>query len=226
MKPYQKYLTLTLLLSGCANTGFISPPHPFDYTFQGKNGIQTAIETEAFDKKIDQYYASESEDARKKIRNEITGKMKIYIDEYWRRFVSSFYSDSAISKATFETSTISLSTASTIVDPTHTKSILAGLASIATATGSSIDNNIYQKQTASILLKQMGSDVITYGKVIENGFSKSDASYPLPQALSDLNNYAICMTIPHALQELDSAAGVVSQSSKQHLIANQTKESQ
>lgn len=208
-------LLFSLALTGCT-TGFMSPNHPYDYIYgktddELKASIVSKAQLELDEKN---YYAETDETKKRDLRNKIIGELRSPIDEFWRRYASSFYGNTAMIKTSFESTTTVLSGAAAITKPPNAASILAALSSAIGAIGTSVDKNFLQQQTSVILLHQMEADVELYGKTIAQGLTKSIEDYPLEVALADLATYSRSMSVPSALASINAAVGSQAQAVK------------
>lgn len=202
-----------LALSACASIsageGGMSPGHPNDFIY-GKTQEElkttiTAIAGEVTDLESDYYQASTDED-RRVIRNHIVSKMREGTWEFWRRYEPWLYGHNAAFQTGVETTTGILSGAAAITTPPSAKSILAALSAAFSNFGASYAKNMLGQQALPALLHQMESDIALAGQTISLGLAKTDAQYPLANAYADLQEYAMAMSVPHALASLSASA--------------------
>ena len=211
-----------LLLAGCSTTGWMSPAHPFDYIYgTSKEDIKASLPTAA-ELRDDEasYYKSADENERRRLREKIIGQLRPFIDEFWRRYHSQLFGDTATIKTGFEAATTTFSGAAAITTPSTAAAILSALAAASTAYGSSMEKNFFNQQSLPVVLHQMEADVSLYGQKIEAGLAKSTTEYPLSTALADLSAYSRAMSIPSALASLNAAAGAQKQAVKEKIMGD------
>jgi hypothetical protein len=208
-------------LAGCA-TGYMSPAHPFDYILgtspaQLQKTLPTLID---FQKDWDAYDAAVDEATRRRLRDKIVTRLRVPIDDLWRRHVSAFYGNEAMGKTVVEGSSATLAAAAAITTPAAAAAILSALSASITAIGTSAEKNFLQQQSIGLIFHQMEADVQLYGEKINQGLQGSTTDYPLGVALADLALYARSMSIPHAIGSINAATGAQSQAVKEAVKAN------
>jgi hypothetical protein len=201
--------------AGCANgpTGLESPIHPYDFRgYTGADGQATVMANvvASLDQNADDCRKNPTETCR----NEVVGKLKDLIDEYWRKFKSDFNGRVGYTNTAFDGTTSTLTAAAAITTPETAKNILSALATSLLAIRTSAQRNILGDQTAVVLIGQMDSDRLVIGARIENGLDQDVKHYTFNRAMSDVSEYASSMSIIAALISLQRAGGANAQKVK------------
>ena len=213
------FILLAGQLAGCATpTAVMSPLHPYDAlkeeVFKGE--ILTSIDT--LKDRETEYYKSDTSDSRREmIREQSVGILLKYINEYWRRYRSSFYGDIAAAKTATEVIAGGLSGASVITTPISAAKLLATLSTGVTALGVSAQKNFLQDNAADLLLAQMEADRQAIGIRIRVGLAKPIKEYGLATAMNDVAEYASAMSVPSALTSIRAATGAKIEADKKAL---------
>ena len=122
-------------------------------------------------------------------RNEIIGQRMYAIDVQYTQY------ETALTREVQEvgfgalTTAGALGTASTLFTPVATKSILSGLSTAVLATKGHYDSEILLAQTIKTIQKQMRASRNLIAAGITARMAQSVADYPLPIALSDVEDY-------------------------------------
>ena len=199
----------SIAITGCYRGTFVAARHPSDYLFR----TQFQIETKLLDieKNVghleQEYHKTNDEIGRKRLRNEIIGKMRYPIDEFWRTYRIRLYAQTAYVKSGFDSTTTILSTASSIATASSSKTILSALSASLGHIGTSLDKNVLQQQAITLLMNQMDVDVKLYSEKINLGLIQTDDNYPLELAYADLMAYSNAMSIPSAIMSISANSG-------------------
>lgn len=199
------------LLTGCATTGsdVVSPAHPFDYRFlddkacadQGIKAMCDDVkEIAALEKTC---YTTQT----KQCRDEVIGRTRRYIDNFWRQFQSNFFGRLAGIKTASEGWATGVSAFAATTSPPGAASLLSATAASITGLGASMQKNIAGDTAAPILLAQMDADRQRIGASLEIKMRDDYATYGLHQAMADLSEYASTMSVPSALASLSAKTG-------------------
>ena len=215
-----------LWLSGCQGTDILSPTHPYDYRYvkcdedsPSLNSGKVACVVRKLDLIEDACYEEKDPDAAKRCRNKIIGFTKKMIDDYWRQFVSDLFGRDAAIKTTLETSVTTLGAVTGITTPLSASKILAATATGLSALNTSQAKNFLNNNTADLVLGQMEADRFLVDQRMQLRMVQKIDDYPLSVAMSDLADYSLCLSIPHALQSLRQAGGKAAQETKETLAA-------
>ena len=176
------------------------------------------IRGEQIAKEEKDYYKATTDINRTMHRNNIIGLLLTPTNEFYRRYMSAFYGNNAYLKTGLETATGILSGAAAITSPAGAKSILAALSTAVGGFGSSLEKNVLQQQTTSLIFRQMEADVTLYGEAISQGLAKPDSQYSLAKAYFDFQRYSLAMSVPHALSAIGAASGAQLNNVKKDII--------
>ena len=123
------------------------------------------------------------------LRNGLIGSRMYAIDLQYTAFESNLTRERQQVGFAATTTNMGLSTASTIVDPARTKSILSGLATVVAGTRSAYNDEVLLARTIQNIQTQMRAERDRVGTRIIEGMRMSTAVYPLGLAMSDLEDY-------------------------------------
>lgn len=215
-KQYSLVLSLAALLSACASgpTGLESPKHPYD--FRGYDGPDAAAASmgeavKALDEKLRKCFA---DPPTKLCRNAITGELRGYIDDYWRRFKSDFSGRAGLTNVLFDGTTQTLAAAALITTPKNARDIMTALVTSLLAFRTSMQKNLMGDQNAYGLLGQMDSDRLIIARRIDTETEKNIDDYSLNRAMSDLAEYADTMSVASAIISMQRAGAANAQKIK------------
>ena len=156
-------------------------------------------------------------EAVKSKRDEIvTGRMA-FIDARYREFTRQFIVEKNSLDTGTDATVIGLTTAGALLNPSSTTQVLSGIAATLTGSKASFDKHFYYEQTARALYSAMNAQRKTFRASILTGLSKSDDQYPLPQALSDLDDYEAAGTFPGGLEAIQRDASVKQAEAQQRI---------
>ena len=102
---------------------------------------------------------------------------------------------------------LGLSAAGAVVPAAGTKAILAAVSGGLTGGKASIDKNVFYEKTLSVLLGKMEAQRKETLVTIRRGLELPTASYPLNQALMDVEDYYKAGTIPGAILGIAATSG-------------------
>jgi len=143
---------------------------------------------------------------RRNIRDQYSRKMIAVIDKRYHDFLDDMVTQRKGFDASADIMAISLDTASVLFTPATTKSILAGLSALTTASKTAINKVYFYEQALPVLITQMESDRQSVLADIMEGLATDDDIYPLHHAIRDLNRYFAAGTIDGALAEIQKQA--------------------
>ncbi|QKK09763.1 MAG: hypothetical protein HND58_17395 [Planctomycetota bacterium] len=200
-------LLALLLQFGCA-AGSGGYPRASRYAAANIDKLDTMYYDPMVLEEYHQVRAAGPPEAAKAMRDEVVNGRMAFIDANYKAFTRQFI----VEKNSLDTGTdagvIGLNTAGALLNPTGTTQILSGIAAMLTGSKASFDKHFYYEQTALALYAAMNAQRKTCRATIEIGLSKSDAEYPLPKALSDLEDYEDAGTFPGGLQAIQRDASV------------------
>lgn len=202
---------LVALLTGCAITrsDIVSPLHPNDYRFlddmacadQGIKAMCDDIREIAGREK--ECYCTQT----KQCRDEIIGRTRHYIDNFWRQFQSNFYGRLAGIRTASEGLSTGISAFAATTSVSSTANLLSATAATITGLGASMQKNFAGDMAAQVLLAQMDADRHRIGASMEQKMKDEYSTYSLAQAMADLSEYAAAMSVPSALAALSAKTG-------------------
>jgi hypothetical protein len=217
---------LVSLLAGCATTNVMSPAHLYDYRAQACESkdinlasSNPACVVRALDDEEIKCYTEADSDKAKACRDKVVGITKKYVDQYWRKFVSDLYGRNAGVTTALETGIGMTAAAAAITTPKSAADILAVVATSLSALNTSLQKNFFGNQAVDLLIGQMEADRYVIDQQILNGLALSVSDYSLATAMSQLADYALAMSVPHAMQSLRQAGGKAAQEVKDRQTA-------
>lgn len=148
---------------------------------------------------IDLYYSSPSPSIRIEVRNKFIEKRLGAIDGQYLAFKEALYTQGIVSNVVVDVTTLGLNVAGAATGSSSAKSILHSLSGGLIGGKAAVDKNVYFDRTMPALLSQMEALRKTVRARIIEGMARSEAAYPLAQAMNDLQDYYIAGTIPGAI---------------------------
>lgn len=112
---------------------------------------------------------------------------------------------------------IGLDTASVIFTPASTKSILAGMSGLTTASKTAINKVYFYEQTLPVVIAQMSAERQMVLADIHVRLSGDTTSYPLRRLLSDLHRYYSAGTIDGAIEKIQRSAAETAQDAESRM---------
>jgi hypothetical protein len=160
---------------------------------------------------VDEYYAalrrSTFERARI-IRNEIIAQRMYAVDVQYSQYEASLTRESQQVGFAAVTTAEGLTTASTLVVPAATKSILSALATAVLATRGHYNSEILLAQTMRTIQKQMRASRAKVATQISARMAQSVADYPLSEALGEVEEYYRAGTLTSGLIDTSTTVGI------------------
>jgi hypothetical protein len=157
---------------------------------------------------LENAYDESGADAQKRrdIRDQYARKMISVIDQRYENFLDDLVAQRKGFDASADITAISLSTASALFAPVTTKSILAGLSALTTASKTVVSKVYFYEQTLPALTSQMEANRQAVLADIMEGLKARVDAYPLQQTLRDLSRYYTAGTIDGAVTEIQKQA--------------------
>ncbi len=163
-----------------------------------------------------------AEGSRRDDRDDVVSGRLALIDANYKIFVRSFVLQKQRGDTATDAVLIGLNTAGAIIVPSTTTQILAGVAAGITGVKASFDKNFYYEQTVKALYSAMNAQRKEVRARILTGLSLDYGSYPLSQALSDLDDYYFAGTFLGALQSIQRDAGAKDKENQEKIDLIQT----
>lgn len=135
-------------------------------------------------------------------RNELVEKLLIIIDLQYNDFRADLYLGSGNANFGADLALLGLSTASVISRFSTTQTILAALTGGISGARASFNKTYLFDQTMPALIEQMDNDRKQIKDRIIKKWNKPLATYPVAQAISDINEYFYAGTLPSAIKNL------------------------
>jgi hypothetical protein len=158
---------------------------------------------------VDAYYIDSVTSAtRERIRNEIIDRSIILIDQHYSIFIDKFSGGKKIFDSSADIASMATATASVLLTPVVTKSILAAVSGGITASKASVDKHFLYDQTILILIKQMEAQRRTAVAALISGTSLQIDAYPLSAALTDIEKYYFAGTFDGAMSGIQQNAAM------------------
>lgn len=192
---------LAAALSGCGTPGF--PRQSYDEKRQIK---QLEKEFEKPDL-ITNYFALTTEETKRAARDKIISGRLALIDLNYNQFIARFSVKKQSLDAGTEITELGLNLATTAVGGEGAKTILSAVASGVTGTKLAIDKNFFFEKTVPVLITSMNAQRKLALAPILTGITKDSETYPLTQALSDIDAYYFAGTFIGALQAIQADSG-------------------
>ena len=157
---------------------------------------------------LEEKYDESDTDAqtRREIRDQYARKMIAVIDRYYEDFLDDLVTQRKGFDASADITAISLDTASALFVPPSTKSILAGLSALTTASKTAISKVYFYEQTLPALISQMEANRQAVLADMTKGLNAPVDGYPLLQTMRDLKRYYDAGTIDGAVTEIQKQA--------------------
>jgi hypothetical protein len=152
--------------------------------------------------------------AAKAVRNEIIGQRMYAIDVQYTQYENALTRESQEVGFGALTTAGVLGTASTLFTPVVTKSILSGLSTAVLATKGHYDSEILLAQTIKTIQKQMRASRNLIAAAIIARMTQSVIDYPLPIAMSDVEDYYNAGTLTTGLIDTSTTVGIREDRSK------------
>lgn len=193
---------MLLALPGCAIfTGIPRPPMTSTATAPA-SGYQLG------DDAIRAYNAETNDPIKKKIlRNEIIDARMAEIDHKFADFERDLYLDGIGEGVGTDWTVLALTTASTLVTPAHTKSLLSGLGTMFVGADAALDKRALFDKTLPALLAQMVAARETARASIRQSETLPVDEYSWFAAESDLEHFRFAGSIPGAITSVSEDAG-------------------
>ena len=165
------------------------------YADKGR-AAQSGWQAERFDQILEKYVGADaSPDMIAAIgndedkRNAMINELGYLIDYQFEEFINSLQHDRALFDTTMDIGILSLTTASTIISPASTKTILSGLSAILVGGQTSVDKNFFHKQAMTALASQMRANRdLAWAKIVTK-MNNDLNQYSAQKALTDLVHY-------------------------------------
>jgi hypothetical protein len=197
------FLGLAAMLSGCGTPGF--PRQSYD----PKKQIKQLEKEFAKPELITKFYAltNASEETKRAERDKImTGRIAL-INLNYNQFIARFSVRKESLDFGTEVTELGLNLATTAVGGAETKTILGAVASGVTGSKLAIDKNFFFEKTVPVLITSMNAQRKMALAPILIGMTNNTDTYPLTQALSDIDAYYFAGTFIGALQAIQADAG-------------------
>jgi hypothetical protein len=173
---------LLILLSGCS-TFAEGPERLFNYDSEQSN-IRAQIGAPNFDR-----YFSLSGPARRVYRNDYVLTRMYAMDLAYTKYEANLTTDEQAGDLIAAATTIALTTTSSLLTPGTTAQILTGTAGALTGVKAAYNEKVLLRNSIQLLQTQMRANRALVSSRIIQRLGSDDASYPLPLALSDLEEY-------------------------------------
>jgi predicted small lipoprotein YifL len=195
-------LFLLVVLAGCGTPGF--PRQSYNPKKQIKQLEKEFNKTDL----ITEYYATNAtETVKRDARDKMIDVRLALINLNYIQFIAQFSVTKESLDFGTEVTELGLNLATTAVGGAGTKTILAAIASGVTGSKLAIDKNFFFEKTVPVLITSMNAQRKVALAPILIGMTNSTHTYPLTQALSDIDAYYFAGTFIGALQAMQADAG-------------------
>jgi hypothetical protein len=190
-----------LTLAGCASvTGFPDDVlSPKDDLAQTRQYFAPTV--------VSDYAALTGEAVRRAKRDEVVyGRIHAY-DVQYHAFLKALSREAGGSDITGDFLALALNGLGATVGDAGTKAALSAASGGVLGAQGDINKDLFYQKTLPAIVAQMEAQRIQVRAVIEKGLASPDASYSLPQAIVDLDQYQIAGSLPGALNGISQDAG-------------------
>lgn len=216
MVKLSKYIIalLVLLTSGCghfaATRGFPVPSIDVETRL-------AQMDVYRGDTLITQYNDPVNANKRQRIRNDLINGRIALIDIHFNEFLQNLHEEGVGLNVFADAIAIGLGAAGALASG-GTSQILSGATAAVIGTKESVDKNAFFDQTMPALITKMIAQRKTVLVGLRKGLLKSDAEYPLPQGLAEIESYYYAGTIPGAITGVVQSAGDEAASADKELL--------
>ena len=148
-------------------------------------------------------------DAARALRNQMAYRVMADVEDGYGRFEMSLTSSRALQSTLADATTLGLTAATSVVGAVDVKDILAVTTTAFHGTWTSYDKNFFQQKTTEAIISQMRASRKTkQAQLITNLDTRDVTSYPWDAAWLDLVDFYYAGTVPSALVEISSNAGL------------------
>jgi Invasin, domain 3 len=215
-------LSLPFIFSGCASSNFVSPTGPMDKSLLKTEQANADILVPQLEA---EYYQTNQTDPRKtQIREQMVDMLLRLDDEYYRKWVSDFYGQTAGFNTITEVAAPVFSGVSTL----ETGGASKALALISTGIGAlnvSVSKNFLQQTAISILTARSEAQRATVRARIDENMTNIVADYPLREAMEDVSEYALVGSLPEAAQAIAGDTAVAKTAAQTNHFVGRRKNS-
>lgn len=145
---------------------------------------------------------------KEKYREIYATKMLVLINQNYTAFREGLVKSRKGLKVGADFFSLSLGTASSLMNPESTKSILAGLSTLTNSMKTSVSKTYFYEQALTAILNQMDAGRLAVLPSIYAGLKADIGDYPLIQVQQDLIRYIYAGTVDGALQSVVSQANI------------------
>ncbi len=177
-------------------------------------------------KSLEQYFAPATIQAannqtveadRRRLRDDIVNGQLRAMDLHFALFEQEMAREGVLINVGTDWAVLGLSGAGTIVPTAGTKAILAAISGGLTGAKGSVDKNVFYEKTMPVLLGKMEALRKEQLVAIRTGLNLPTSSYPLNQALIDVENYYKAGTIPGAILGIAESSGATAADAEKNL---------
>jgi hypothetical protein len=148
-------------------------------------------------------------DAARALRNQMAYRVMADVEDGYGHFEMSLSSSRALQSTLADATTLGLTAATSVVGAVDVKDILAVTTTAFHGTWTSYDKNFFQQKTTEAIISQMRASRKTkQAQLITNLDTRDVTSYPWDAAWLDLVDFYYAGTVPSALVEISSNAGL------------------
>ncbi|MET3130887.1 hypothetical protein AAKU55_001145 [Oxalobacteraceae bacterium GrIS 1.11] len=196
-------ITLLFQLAGCAGMSG-APPISSDTALTTSDPLHAAY--------LSKYYAAkDGMEEQRQIRNEFIEIRSALIDKNYKDFKKEIYFQRVGGNVSADIALLGLSGVGTAVSAATAKTWLSAISGGITGARVSVDKNVYFDQTLPALLAQMdGSRGVIRLRLLQ-AQALDVYSYPLMQAVADLEDYYAAGTIASAISGVTAQANIAKQ---------------
>lgn len=188
-------------LTACTSLRNVSGPAP---AFDVEKDIAAFNAHYASATSVSEYY--KTPETRLKRDEFVVGRLTLYNLQYIK-FIQGFAIDRAQAQSAFDITNLTLGVANSLVGGQADHAALTAATTLLNGSRLAIDKNFFAEQTVPALVTQMNASRQVALVPILRGLKEDEASYPLSEALVDLQKYYEAGTIQGALMDVQVAAG-------------------
>lgn len=157
------------------------------------------------------------------VRNSTINDLVFLVDNTFQTYVESLYTSGALFDTVTDLAILGTSTVATVAGGEGAKAVMSAAIAAISGTRATVDKNYFAEQSRLALISKMREMRARELIPIEQGKQQDISTYPMSQAMVDLQNYFYAGDLLSALQDItsDAAAGLVQQQQALHAVKMQ-----
>jgi hypothetical protein len=208
------FLCIAAGVAGCASlSGYPSDPVHSD----AELAMYSAYENAA----VEAYFRAQTESDRRRLRDRIVYTRLAAYDVEFQTFTEKLNKESGLGNLSGDFALLILNGIGATTGGAATKAAMNAASAGVTGARAAVDRDVFYNQALPAVQTQMSTSRNAQLVVIQEALrTQSDADYPLPRAVIDLNKYREAGSLPFAISALSINAGVQKGDVNEKLIKN------